>query len=268
VTFHRFLIGPTIAALAVILASPGLALAWDSQAHRIAATIAEQYLEPDAASTVRELLASENAAGLVAVAREEEERGERAHWHFVEIPVHPLKGTPFGYDAQRDCPEGDCAVAAVERWRVVLADRSAAPRERLAALKLLVQVVVDLHEPLHCAADEDHGADIHIYFLDQHTTLYAAWERDFLAAATIRDDGAYALQLVRSITARDLVRWRQGTPADWTTESYGIARLIHGGSHESRALQAFYETDFLPVIDTQLKKAGVRLAAVLNAALK
>jgi hypothetical protein len=88
------------------------------------------------------------------------------------------------------------------------------------------------------------------------------------AMAGIGDDRAYALRLVRSIPPARLVQWRGGTAADWANESYGIARLIYGGSHEARALQTFYEEDFLPVVNAQLEKAGVRLAAVLNAALK
>jgi hypothetical protein len=38
-------------------------------------------------------------------------------------------------------------------------------------------------------------------------------------------------------------------------------------SHVARALQPFYETDFLPLVNTQLEKVRVRLVAVLNAAL-
>jgi hypothetical protein len=62
-------------------------------------------------------------------------------------------------------------------------------------------------------------------------------------------------------------QWRAGAPADWASESYGIARLIYGGSHEARALALFYEDDLLSVVNVQLEKAGLRLAAVLNAAL-
>ena len=38
--------------------------------------------------------------------------------------------------------------------------------------------------------------------------------------------------------------------------------------YEARTLELFYETEFLPVVNEQLEKAGVRLAALLNAAMR
>jgi nuclease S1 len=71
----------------------------------------------------------------------------------------------------------------------------------------------------------------------------------------------------KGITPAELPQWRGGSSVDWANESYRLGRMIYGVSHEARALQLFYETDFLPVVNVQLEKAGVRLAAVLNAAL-
>src|SRR6202045_5485533 len=120
------------AALLVVLGMTGPALAWGSGGHRIAAEIAEQYLEPAAARQVRELLAIENATTLAQVSTWADEirpqRRETAPWHFVDIPIHPSPGTPAAYDPARDCPRGDCVVAAIERFAAVLRDKTAAPR--------------------------------------------------------------------------------------------------------------------------------------------
>jgi hypothetical protein len=260
------------AAVAVGVALSGRALAWGDQGHRIVAEIAEQYLEPKAAQQVRELLALENATTLAQVSTWADEirgqRSETAPWHVVNIPIHPPAGMPRVYDAARDCPHADCIVGAIERFAAVLRDKSAPERDRLEALDFVVNLVADIHQPLHCADDGDHGGlDVHLDFLGQHTTLRDLWGTDMLRAKGIQDEAAYALQLAWSIAPARLAQWRAGTPADWASESYGIARLIYGGSHEARALAIYYEDDLLPVVNVQLEKAGLRLAAILNAAL-
>jgi hypothetical protein len=264
----------TIAAGAIVVAIAlcGQALAWGDQGHRIVAEIAERYLEPTAARQVRELLALANAITLAQVSIWADDirpqRPETVPWHVVTIPIHPPPGAPRAYDAARDCPGDDCIVAAIERFAAVLRDKSAPPRARLEALDFVVNLVADIHQPLHCADDGDRGGiDVHLIFLGRHTNLHDLWGTDMLRAKGIGDETAYALDLVRSVAPARLLQWRGGTPADWANESYGIARLIYGGSHEARALALFYEDDLLSVVNVQLEKAGLRLAMILNAAL-
>jgi S1/P1 Nuclease len=264
--------GAMLAAMLVLaIASP--ALGWGEEGHRIAAEVAEQYLAPAAARQTRTLLGLAHATTLAEIANWADEiraeRRETARWHFVAIPIHPPAGSPAHYDATRDCPGGDCVVSAIGRFVAVLGDQAAPPDERFEALKFVVHLVADIHQPLDCADDgDDRGNGTHVIFLGQPTSLYALWETRLLAAAQIGDARAYARGLVASIVPENLARWRGGAPIDWANESHGLARLIYGGSHEARALQLFYETDFLPVVNVQLEKAGIRLAALLNDALK
>jgi hypothetical protein len=266
--------GATIVAGAVVaaIAFGGHALAWGDQGHRIVAEIAEHYLEPTAARQARELLALGNATTLAQVSTWADdirpERPETAPWHVVAIPIRLPAGAPRAYDAVRDCPREDCIVVAIERFAAVVHDKSAPPRDRLEALGFVVNLVADIHQPLHCADDGDRGgADVHLIFLGRHTNLHDLWGSDMLRAKGIADEPAYALELVRSIAPVRAAQWRGGTPAGWASESYGIARLIYGGSHEARALALFYEDDLLSVVNVQLQKAGLRLATLLNAAL-
>ncbi len=253
-------------------ALPTLGLAWGVEGHHIAADIAEQYLEPETTRQVHELLELENATILADVSTWADDirrqRPSTGPWHYVNIPIHPQNG-PSGYDAVRDCPDGNCVVAKIDEFKAVLGDKAAQPRERLEALKFLVHFVADIHQPLHCADDHDRGGnDTHVSFLGRNTTLHALWDSGLLEAAAIPDERAYALKLAQSIKPADLERWRRGTPADWATESYERARTIYGKSQEARSLQVFYEAEFLPVVATQLQKAGIRLANLLNRALK
>jgi hypothetical protein len=259
------------AALSLVLAPTERASAWGSEGHRIVAEIAEQYLEPATARQVRELLAIENAATLAQVSTWADDirpqRRETVPWHFVDIPIHPPAGTPAAYDAARDCPRGDCVVAAIDRFTAVLRDSSAAPRQRLEALKFVVHFVADVHQPLHCADDGDKGGNaIHVTFMGRRTNLHAVWDSGIVAPAVAGDERAYALQLVRAITPAELAAWRAGAAAEWANESFGVARrLIYSEwPHAPGPLPANYETAALPVVNERLERAGVRLAAVIN----
>jgi len=259
--------------LLLISGTPSSALAWGREGHRIVAEIAEQYLEPETARQVRELLALEHATTLAEVSTWADEirdqRPETAPWHYVNIPIHLPAGMPLAYDAARDCPGGECVVAKIDQFAAVLREKATPPRQRLEALKFLVDLVADIHQPLHCADDGDrNGSDIHVIFLGQYTTLYALWDSGMLAAMGISDVHAYGLNIGQALAPALLAKWRSGSAADWATESYRLARLIYGGSYEARALQIFYQDDLVPALNLQLEKAGLRLATVLNDALK
>ena len=50
---------------------------------------------------------------------------------------------------RRDCPKGECVVAKIEELAAVLRDKVAhEARERLEALKFVVHLVADVHQPV------------------------------------------------------------------------------------------------------------------------
>ena len=261
---------------AALLSAPAKpALAWGSEGHHIAAEIAEQFLEPSTARQVRELLAIDNETTLAQASTWADEirsqRPETARWHYVNIPITPPAGTPPAYDARRDCPTGACVVAKISAFEAVLGDKSAPPRQRLEALKWLVHLVADVNQPLHASNNGDRGGnDVQVDFMGRRTNLHAVWDTGILAAAHISDERAYALELARSISPAEAKQWRSGAPADWACDSYGVARnLIYGvWPHGPGDLPASYEQKAIYVVQVQLEKAGVRLAAVLNEALQ
>jgi len=164
--------------LVTLVASPVKAFAWGYEAHRVIAEIAEQFLQPQTAHQVRELLAIENVTTLADVSTWADEirpqHPETAHWHFVNIPIHPSAGEPKEFDAVRDCPRDDCVVAKIEEFERVLSDHQKPDRERLEALKYLVHFVGDVHQPLHASNDHDRGGnDVEVTFMGVPTNLHA-----------------------------------------------------------------------------------------------
>jgi hypothetical protein len=75
----------------------------------------------------------------------------------------------------------------------------------------------------------------------------------------------------RRITAQDVADWENGTILDWANEGRQIAQAVAYGDlgNESPApITAAYEKHPDSAIEVQLERAGVRLAWLLNSALK
>jgi hypothetical protein len=113
-----------------------------------------------------------------------------ASWHYVNFP----KGTCV-YEAERDCPEGQCAVEAIDRQRAVLGS-SAPDEKRLEALKYVVHLVGDLHQPLHAGYAEDKGGNQYqLQAFMQGSNLHALWDSGLIRNLN-EDAGAMTTRLL------------------------------------------------------------------------
>jgi hypothetical protein len=76
------------------------------------------------------------------------------------------------------------------------------------------------------------------------------------------------------VTPEDEASWSRGAPADWANESFGVAKRViyaglsdQGGTEAPIILPRDYAARMRSVTATQLERAGVRLALLLNEAL-
>jgi hypothetical protein len=249
----------------------GSALAWGQEGHRVVALIAERHLTPVAQAEVTRLLAIEGASGMAAVASWADDfrstHRETAPWHFVDIPL-----AAAGYDRARDCPDNQCVVAKTNEFAAVLADRSARDRKRALALKFLIHLVADLHQPLHAADRHDRGGnEVQVLYRGYWTNLHHLWDVELVLAVGGANATALAAQLDRGVSPADMARLSVGTPIAWANDTHAQAVSIAYGAlpeNPEEDLGFAYTEAALPVVDAQLSKAGLRLAALLNAALR
>lgn len=249
-----------------LCALPGTVFAAGEAAHRIVADIAEQFLEPRIAEQVRTLLALDNATTLAAVSNWADQiRAQRpatSRWHYVEIPLSSV-----AYEPGRDCGGGACVVAKLDQYAAVLRDKSAAPRDRLEALKFVVNFAGDIHQPLHAADNRGRGAGGIVMISDgRRMNLRQLWDDELLS--NVGDGRAMALDLAMSVTEGERRAWQIGSAVDWANESHAVARgFVYRYLPSSGVLSASYEAAVLPVAVDRLRRAGVRLARILNRSL-
>lgn len=271
--------------------------AWSSDAHRITALMAQEMLTPAAKAAVAELLDGTDIAEAsvymdvyrLALAREQP-NSERWHFDNQSICDNKSGGTNRFADF---CADGNCATAQITRWFSKLADRSSTKQERQLALRLLIHMVADIHQPLHAANDNDSGGGRKLMLMPGAAlpqNLHLVWDVD-LPKIAMR--GLSEQQVAKDLIANHKAKfavWMKGDPVLWGAQSFGIAkRLAYGklpgfscGEVEGKPtgllngkpwpseplpLDRDYVEGAVGIIPLLLAQAGARIGGLLNTAL-
>ncbi len=253
---------------------PTLCYGWGGNGHRIVGAIAASYLTEEARNAVTDLLGEETLATASTWA-DEIKSDESYNWafrlHFINLPRDSEK-----VDLARDCVDGDCVVAAINKYSGILADAHAGKEKRIEALRFLVHFIGDIHQPMHVSyADNLGGNTVKVSwfgktddtgpFGDFKWNLHGVWDFGFISQRTGKDWVALAIRIRSDINDIQLIDWSSTrNPLDWANESYYITRQIYSQLPEDKVLgQDFYEKN-IATVETRLAAAGVRLAALLN----
>lgn len=244
------------------------ALAWGAQGHEIVATIALEELSPQARVQVARLLG--DPAMLIHEASWADEirdqRPETGRWHYVDIPLNAP-----GYLAARDCARGDCVVAQIGVAQRILTNPKQPAAARKDALRFLIHLMADIHQPLHAVDNDDRGGNqVRVYLRGDRTNLHQLWDSRVVAALG-HDSAQIARDIRRGTSPAQRRSWQSGSAAAWASETHAVARAeIYPplGGRRSLRLSPTYVRDEMPVTRRQLARAGVRLAWLLNASLK
>ena len=273
-------------AIAATLAASAPALAWSELGHKLVGELAQRHLDPRARAEVARLLAGDPDPTLAGVAAwadhlrnlDPDRFKATSRWHYVNTPP----GQACHYIAERDCPDGQCVIGAIERQRAILADRSQPLEARRDALKFVVHFVGDVHQPMHANNHDDLGGnkfqvslrtdlEPEAYARKQYvdgvmgTNLHSVWDFYIL--------GTEGLDLRQYADRLDALPWPP-MPADgpetgaeaWAGESCRLvdARDIYPPTHK---LDDAYLDHFRPLAEQRVRQAAWRLAQVLDAAL-
>lgn len=260
-----------IVVLSIVSSTPRFA--WGAEGHQIIAHIAARELTPGGRAEVERLLGGDAEATMVEASTWADEtrpqRPNTAPWHFVDIPIGSR-----GYDAQRDCERDDCILAQIAREERVVADRALLTPVRAEALRFLIHFVGDLHQPLHASDNGDRGGNqVRVVLRGRRTNLHAVWDVDVVRALG-QIPVAVVADLEADISAATHQIWESGTAESWANESFRLAsHEIYSTSNPLGAsapliLPRDYPERQRTLVRTQLEKAGVRLAWVLNRVLR
>ena len=159
------------AACAFFLVAPA-AHAWGCKGHETVALLAEAHLTPAAKAMAFKILNANpidpslsrycKDPGLDAFADastwaddERQVKPETGAWHFIDIP----RGAPESILGQFCPPAAGCVTTALAAQIEILRDRNRSPQARAEALRFVIHLVGDIHQPLHDATNNDRGGN-------------------------------------------------------------------------------------------------------------
>ncbi len=262
--------------------------AWNASGHMVIAAIAEENLLPITKLEVERLLKVEATPRaydfITSSAWADDVRPSRqstAPWHYINFYLR-LDGKKV--EKQTD---PDNALSAFESQSAVLRDRSKGDLARADALRFLIHIAGDLHQPLHASSlisdlypDGDRGGNdykirVPSAFPGNPTNLHSLWDSGLgLFAPVQRPLNAadrlliktQALSLAAAIPFKPL-RAGQMKPETWAKESHEFARRFAYSQAAGTEASAQYIRQGQAISARRAVAAGYRLATFLNSAL-
>jgi hypothetical protein len=281
----------TVAALSALALLPTQACAWGSEGHILVAAIARSRLSPETLAKVDAILAQDHDASTPsdmmsrAVWADVYRRDHRetSQWHFADVEKdHPDFDTAcFGHPASAQPasagPENACVIDRVADFARELGDPKTPMPERILALKFVLHFVGDMHQPLHVADNHDHGGNCILISLGGSRTvnLHSYWDTGVVLELGT-DARDILTRLTADITPDKAGAWSTGDFNSWAHETNLIAfRTAYSFHTQPRCEQSptpllfpkGYDEAAQAAAATQIERAGVRLAVVLERAL-
>lgn len=236
------------------------ARAWGPIGHRVTGAIADDNLSGVARANVKILLGTENLAEAATWPDDMKSdpddfwQNKANPWHYVTV----REGDDYKVT---DAPtEGD-AMTALTRFTATLRDSQASADHKRLALRFIVHIIGDLHQPLHAGGGNDRGGnDFKVTWFGRPSNLHSVWD-----SAMIEQRSLSYLELAgwlsRSITPAQVVAWNERDPSVWLHESIALRKTIYPTDTN---LSWDYAYRHRAELDDRLKRAGIRIAAYLN----
>jgi hypothetical protein len=254
----------------LLLAAPRTGRAWGVLGHRAVARIAENHLTPTARRQVSQLLGVETMPLVSTWAdelRSDPQYSATAPWHYINVAT----GLDFAaFVAQLNDPAllapaaPTNAYTALLQARRDLKDPKKTTDEKRVALKFLIHIVGDVHQPLHVGHAEDKGGnDIKVTWRSRdETNLHSTWD-----GALVEYPGYSFTEMAAAYdhaTPTEIKQWQKDEMPTWLFESYQLCTPAYAAAAANPKFDWHFYPTFGPVVQQQILKAGIRLAGVLN----
>ena len=272
------------------LCSPSQSFAWGDLGHRIICHIAYLELKPEIRSRVDALIAIDPGFRTFADGCTWPDKfpRKRPPEHYLDV-----RRTDHTVDPAHLCPLADrCVASAILNDARDLAF-STDVNDELRLLKSLGHWVGDVHQPLHISFEDDKGGNAVPVTGICERNLHAAWDVCVIEKKIGIDYLSTAQSLHDDITAEDRKAWippeiGAAAVAAWANESLAISlrpsvqyciqkndacwyssdAMTFPSRPRSVEIDEAYLELHTPLVRDRLKRAGVRLGAILNTVLQ
>jgi hypothetical protein len=249
--------------------------AWNAAGHKVVAQIAYDNLSASAKIMCNKYLPtrfhrSENERFVASATWMDQLRGKDIFWydamHYIDIP--------FSSDGSSLPPiESTNAVWAINKAMIVLSSKKTNASDKKLALRMLIHIVGDIHQPLHAVTrvsaqlpNGDLGGNLFLLAKNSvGSNLHQYWDNG--AGFFV---GRYNVKQVQN-TARQLEqKWScahintKVNPEQWSKMSYKLALNNVYQLNPLEIPSEKYQVNAQILVQKQVVYAGCRLAALLN----
>lgn len=258
------------------------ALAWGPTGHRAVGQIAERYLRPGVLIKVDKILNGQSLSKVSTwsdeIKSEPQTYSHTYNWHYTD-----WKEEDHNHDETNSSGK---LLTAINEQMAILKNINNSQEKRAFALKFIVHLVGDLHQPLHVGNGLDQGGNrCKVIFQKKETNLHALWDEGMIDFTNLSFT-ELADYVSQGRTAEEIASWRLGSVVDWALESKNLRATIYPEavrptegqlsvkqycrsdivieSQDMPKLGYEYSYKFVPVIEKRIFQAGLRLAKMLN----
>jgi hypothetical protein len=264
--------------------SPTPALAWWDTGHMITAWIAHDGLKPEVKAEADRLIRSLDVAETTPSRRhfvpasvwmdEAKARGLKSFdpWHYANLPYNP-----DGLPSLKAVPENNI-LTQIQILTKTLENPKAGDFERAFALRCLIHLVGDIHQPFHAVSrsdwehrDGDQGGNLVTILGAPQNNLHSFWDSTANYFPSVRSENwqnaipDMAKEVLKIWPKERLNASLAFAPENWSIESYQLA-VRHG--YETLPSQGPISAEYISKAQTicleRLALGGYRLAELLN----
>lgn len=234
---------------------------WGQKGHDTTVAIATRHLSKATASSVSEILDGMSPiywANWLDNASHTPEYAYTKTWHYKNVDADQK------YEDVPAVESGDI-VTALRQQIAVLSDSKSDKAQKNLAMKILLHLMGDLHQPMHLGHASDRGGNrTQVQFFSQGSNLHSVWDTKlpnaahdwtFTEWAEILDNVDHGKQ--REMTA--------GNIDDWARQTQDIAARLYEAFPSGSKISYDYIAEWTPTVEQQFLRGGLRLARVLNA---
>ena len=259
----------------VAVVAVGSASAWGRLGHATVAKIAEDHLTKKAKKQITEYMHGESIVKWASYA--DDCKPEL----LVDLGFEPSDAKrfityPHTFEANADCTpyrdirKGDKYVKNCIYYIEKIADELKNNAEnmsdsvRVASIALIVHFVGDMHCPEHIRYPEDQTIGYYpVYFGKEKVRYHSLWDTQIIA---VRNPWGFmdTAALLDTYNKKQIAEVVAGTPYDWGYDSAAASKKVHEVKEGAQLDKRLYLNEYMPLAEEQIRKAGYRLAKVLN----
>ncbi|MCF6297728.1 MAG: S1/P1 nuclease [Flavobacteriaceae bacterium] len=232
---------------------------WGVTGHRTVGNIAEKHLSKKTKRKINKLLQGESLA-FVSTFGDEIKSDKRYRkfnpWHYVNLPFDTK------YEDSKKNPKGDL-ITGINHCIKVLKNKQSTQENKIFYLKFLIHLIGDLHQPLHVGKFDDKGGnDFQVLWHNKGTNLHRVWDTHIIESWNM---SYVELSLnAKKLSKQQVHSIQKGNILEWMHESQGLVKQVYSSAKIGEKLSYKYSYSHFNTVRSQLQKAGIRLAKILN----